>query len=176
MASKLLELMRAEFPKEVLDTRSRLGNETVVLTRDRIVEIVGFLKSDSRTQMNFLRDITAVDYLQRKPRFEVVYVFYSMELKHMLVVRVPLQGNDISIPSIHEHYGCAGWLEREVYDMYGMDFTGHPDLRRVLLYDEFEGHPLRKDYAVQRSQPRVALRKRCLARRSPSINRPLAGA
>jgi NADH-quinone oxidoreductase subunit C len=160
MASKLLELMRSEFPDEVLDTHSRLGNETVVLRREKLVEIVGFLRSDSRTQMNLLRDITAVDYLQRRPRFEVVYVFYSLDLKHMLVLRVPLEGEDISIPSIHAHYGCAGWLEREVYDMYGMNFEGHPDLRRVLLYDEFEGHPLRKDYAVQHSQPRVALRMR----------------
>ena len=160
MSKKVLDLVSSTFGDEVLATHSRLGNDTAVVRRDRLVEIATFLRDDPRIKMDLLRDITAVDYLQRKPRFEVVYVFYSIELKHMLLLRVPLEAGDVSIPSLHMLYGCAGWLEREVYDMYGMDFTDHPDLRRVLLYDEFEGHPLRKDYAVQQSQPRVKLRKR----------------
>lgn len=157
MSKKLIDLVKSKFGSEVLQSHSRLGNDTVVVKRERLVEIIGYLRDDAATQMNMLRDITAVDYLHRVPRFEVVYVLYSLQHKHMLIVRVPLDEADVNIPSIHALYGCAAWLEREVYDMYGMKFTSHPDLRRVLLYEEFEGHPLRKDYATQASQPRIDL-------------------
>ncbi len=157
MSKKLIDLVKTKFASEVLQSHSRLGNDTVVIKREKLVEILGFLRDDSATQMNLLRDITAVDYMHRAPRFEVVYVLYSLQHKHMLIVRVPLDEADVNIPSIHGLYGCAAWLEREVFDMYGMKFTNHPDLRRVLLYEEFEGHPLRKDYATQASQPRIDL-------------------
>jgi len=157
MAKKLIDLVKKTFSDEVLQFHSRLGNDTVVVRRERLPEILQFLRDDQTTQMNFLRDITAVDYLDRSPRFEVVYILYSMSLKHMLTVRVPLEESDVTLPTIEHLYGCAAWLEREVFDMYGMKFAGHPDLRRVLLYEEFEGHPLRKDYATQASQPRLEM-------------------
>lgn len=157
MAKKLIDLVQKKFSDDVLDTHSRLGNDTVIVKRDNLVDIVTFLRDDEATKMNLVRDITAVDYLHRMPRFEVVYVLYSIELKHMLVLRVPLDEDDVKIPSIATVYGVAAWMEREVYDMYGMIFTDHPDLRRVLMYEEFEGHPLRKDYATQASQPRTEL-------------------
>lgn len=160
MAKKLIDLVEKHFGDHVLDSHSRLGNDTVVIDRDGLVEIVEFLRNDEQTKMNLVRDITAVDYLQREPRFEVVYVLYSIEHKHMLLLRVPLEENDVKCPSISHIYKVAGWLEREVYDMYGVDFTDHPDLRRVLLYEEFEGHPLRKDYHTQAAQPRTELLKR----------------
>lgn len=157
MAKKLIDLVKQKFGDAVLDSHSRLGNDTIIIARDRLHDIATYLRDDAATRMNLLRDITAVDYANRKPRFEVVYVFYSIEHKHMLLVRVPLEENDVKIPSLAGVYGIAAWLEREVFDMYGMNFTGHPDLRRVLLYEEFEGHPLRKDYEQQRSQPRTEL-------------------
>lgn len=160
MAKKLIDVVKQKFGDHVIDSHSRLGNDTVIVERDSIADIVAYLRDEPSTQMNFLRDITAVDYLHRIPRFEVVYVLYSMPLKHQLLIRVPLQEDDVKLPTISHLYGCAAWLEREVYDMYGMQFTGHPDLRRVLLYPEFEGHPLRKDYAQQQSQPRTELRAR----------------
>ena len=160
MAQKLIDVVRQKFGENVIDSHSRLGNDTVIVERDAIATIIEFLRDDPGTKLDFLRDLTAVDYMRRIPRFEVVYVLYSMEHKHQLLIRVPLQEDDVKVPSIAGVYGCAAWLEREVFDMYGMIFTGHPDLRRVLLYPEFEGHPLRKDYHQQHSQPRTELRMR----------------
>ena len=157
MAKKLIDLVKRKFSESVLQSHSRLGNDTVVIASEKVAEVIAFLRDDPGAKMNFLRDITAVDYMHRAPRFDVVYILYSMEHKHMLTVRTGLGESDISVPSISHLYGTAGWLEREVYDMYGVDFKGHPDLRRVLLYEEFEGHPLRKDYAIQASQPRMEL-------------------
>lgn len=158
MAKKLIDLVRKKFGDAVLHSHSRLGNDTVVVQREAILDIARYLRDDDATKMNLLRDITAVDYMHRAPRFEVVYVFYSIEHKHMLLVRAPLPANDPKIASLASLYGCASWLEREVYDMYGVIFSDHPDLRRVLMYEEFEGHPLRKDYNQQDSQPRTELR------------------
>lgn len=159
MAKKLIDLVQSKFADAVVHSHSRLGNDTIVLQREQLVSVMEFLRDDPAAKMNFLRDITAVDYLHRVPRFDVVYVLYSMEFKHMLIVRTQLNEEDVDIESIAHLWGCAGWLEREVYDMYGMNFKNHPDLRRVLLYEEFEGHPLRKDYATQASQPRIELLK-----------------
>lgn len=157
MAKKLIDLVRKKFPDDVLDSHSRLGNDTVIIKRDNLVDIATYLRHDEATKLDLLRDVTAVDYLHRMPRFEVVYILYSIEHKHMLTIRVPLDEDDVKIPTLAGVWRIAAWMEREVYDMYGMDFTDHPDLRRVLLYEEFEGHPLRKDYAIQDSQPRTEL-------------------
>ncbi len=160
MAKKLIKFVKKHFEDDVIDSHSRLGNDTVVIDSDRLPDIVEKLRDDDKTQMDFLRAITCVDYLHRMPRFEVVYVLYSIEKKHMLTLRVVVDEDDTTIPTISHLYGCAGWNEREVYDMYGIEFEGHPDLRRVLLYEEFEGHPLRKDYDKQASQPRIDLLSR----------------
>jgi len=160
MAKKLIDLVKRKHKDAVVDSHNRLGDDTVIIRPEHLIEIATTLRDDAGAKMNLLRDITAVDYLNRVPRFEVVYIFYSIELKHQLLVRVLVDEDSCKVPTLNEVYPIAGWLEREVFDMYGVDFTGHPDLRRVLLYEEFEGHPLRKDYAVQASQPRVALRAR----------------
>ena len=181
MAKKLIDIVEKEFADEVLDTHSELGNDTVTVKRDRLPEIIEFLRDDDATKMEFLRFITAVDYLRRQPRYDVVYVLYSVVHKHMLTVRVPLEEDDCTVGSIHHLYGCAPWQEREVWDMYGVSFEGHPDLRRVLNYEEFEGHPLRKDYPKQKGQPRTApvqgggvmtLSINRWARRLPSCSEP----
>ena len=160
MAKKLIKLVEKALPEAVVDSHSRLGNDTVITRPEHLVEIATLLREDDKAKMDLLRDITAVDYLHRVPRFEVVYVFYSIELKHQLLVRVLVEEDACKVPTLFELYPIAGWLEREVWDMYGVVFEGHPDLRRVLMYEEFEGHPLRKDYAVQASQPRMELRAR----------------
>ena len=157
MSKKLIDFVKKNFEDQVLDSHSRLGNDTVVLKRDNLRDIVERLRDDDKTQMNMLRAITCVDYLQRVPRFEVVYILYSLTKKHMLTLRVVVDEDDCKVPSIEGLYGAAHWMEREVWDMYGVEFVDHSDLRRVLLYEEFEGHPLRKDYAKQASQPRVDL-------------------
>ncbi len=160
MAKKLIKFVKKHFEDEVLDSHSRRGNDTVVIERERLPDIVEKLRDDDKTQMDFLRAITCVDYMNRVPRFEVVYILYSMEKKHMLTLRVVVNEDDTTVPTISHLYGCAAWTEREVYDMYGIEFDNHPDMRRVLLYEEFEGHPLRKDYDKQAAQPRIDLLSR----------------
>jgi NADH-quinone oxidoreductase subunit C len=107
-------------------------------------------------RFNFLSDVTAVDYWkQKEPRFEVVYHLYSLDRGHRLRLRVPVPENDPTVESLTPLWKGANFLEREVWDLFGIRFIGHPDLRRILLYDEFQGHPLRKDYPVNLWQPRV---------------------
>jgi NADH-quinone oxidoreductase subunit C len=155
MSEALIDTVEEKFGDAVLDSHSRLGNDTVIVEKAEVPEVIRFLKEDDETDMNLLRDISCVDYHQRVPRFEVVYVLYSIRKKHMLIVRTPVKEDDCTVPSISDLYKCAGWNEREVYDMYGIEFEDHPDLRRVLLYEEFDGHPLRKDYPKQKGQPRT---------------------
>jgi NADH-quinone oxidoreductase subunit C len=157
MAKKLIDIVEREFSDEVLDSHSERGQDTVTIKRERLVEIMEFLRHDEATRLDFLRLVTGVDYLRRQPRFEVVYILYSTTHKHMLTVRVPVEEDDCNVPTIKGVFGTAGWFEREVWDFYGIVFEGHPDLRRVLNYEEFEGHPLRKDYPKQKGQPRIEL-------------------
>lgn len=157
MAKKLIEFVERNFSDAVLDAHSRHGQDTVTVEAEFLPAILSSLKEDDSTQMDFLRLVTCVDYLARKPRFDVVYVLYSTVHKHMLTVRVPLTAESPKIPSIHKLYQSGGWFEREVWDFYGIEFEGHPDLRRVLNYEEFVGHPLRKDYDKQKAQPRIEL-------------------
>ncbi len=122
-------------------------------TRDSITDIL----SEFHKHFEILLDITAVDYLgKRDKRFEVVYLLLSIKNRTRLRLKVPLDEGE-KIPSASSLWKNANWLEREVYDMFGIEFEGHPDLRRILLYPEFEGHPLRKDYPLKKSQPRIKL-------------------
>jgi len=101
-----------------------------------------------------------VDYLdKRTPRFEVVYHLYSLSKNHRLRVKIPVAGEDPVVDSLTPLWKGANWLEREVWDMFGIRFRGHPDLRRILLYEQFEGYPLRKDYPVNYRQPLVKERE-----------------
>jgi NADH-quinone oxidoreductase subunit C len=160
MAETLIDIVEDEFPDAVLDSHSKRGDDTVTVETSEVPEIIEYLRDDPETKMNLLREISCVDYDNRVPRFEVVYVLYSMQHKHMLIVRTPLEEDDCTAPTISHLYKCASWMEREVFDMYGVEFEDHPDLRRILLYEEFEGHPLRKDYPKQKGQPRTEFRKR----------------
>jgi len=119
-------------------------------------DIFRWLKEDPQLDFNFLADLTAVDYLdKRTPRFEVVYHLYSLSKNHRLRVKIPVAGEDPVVDSLTPLWKGANWLEREVWDMFGIRFRGHPDLRRILLYEQFEGYPLRKDYPVNYRQPLV---------------------
>jgi NADH-quinone oxidoreductase subunit C len=100
--------------------------------------------------------LTAVDYLDKKPvRFEVVYHFFSLEYNHRMRVKVAVDEEDCIVDSIVPLYKSANWYEREVWDLYGIKFKGHPNLKRILLYEGFKGHPLRKDYPVNKRQPLI---------------------
>jgi NADH-quinone oxidoreductase subunit C len=139
--------IREQFPAAVIAVRELAGAQTVVVERDQIVEILTFLRDDDELQYNFLSDLTAVDFLGRVPRFEVVYHLLSMPNRRRVRLKV-LAGDETPVPSVVGVYPTANFLEREVYDMFGLDFVGHPDLRRIIMPDEWEGHPLRKDYPL----------------------------
>jgi NADH-quinone oxidoreductase subunit C len=124
------------------------GQAVVVAEADVAVEALRVLRDDSELRFDLLADLTAVDYLGRSPRFEVVYQLQSIALHHRLRVKVPVDGSAPVVPSASGLWKSALWAEREVYDMFGIRFDGHPDLRRILMYPEFEGHPLRKDYPL----------------------------
>ncbi|MFQ5904168.1 MAG: NADH-quinone oxidoreductase subunit C [Candidatus Binatia bacterium] len=155
-----IQYLQEKFAGKILESHSFRGDETIVIPREGVREIFGFLKEDPKLDFNFLTDITAVDYLGKKePRFEVVYHLYSLRTRHRLRVKVPVPEADPTVDSVTPLWRGANWLEREVWDMFGVRFLGHPDLRRVLLYEEFQGHPLRKDYPVNQCQPLVPERE-----------------
>jgi NADH-quinone oxidoreductase subunit C len=127
----------------------------VLLERDALPAAFATLCYHAETRFEHLSDLTAVDYLGRRPRFEVIYQLYSISLNHRLRVKVPVGEEDPSVPTASGVWKSALWAERETWDMFGIRFSGHPDLRRILMYPEFEGHPLRKDYPLLQRQPLV---------------------
>ncbi len=186
--SSLIKLVTDRFPDAVSASHTYRGDETVVLRREFLLEVARFLKDDPAMKMNFLMDLTAVDYstFGKSPapaffassgvavspssqipdedpwpgppaetRFAVLYHFFSLEHKHRLRLVVPVAEDDAELDSLTSLWAGADWLEREVWDMFGIRFGGHPDLKRILMYEEFEGHPLRKDYPVNKRQPLI---------------------
>ena len=156
--SSALSRLLAEHRDAVTATHADLGDATAVVDRTRIVEVLRFLRDDPELEFEMLSDVTAVDLLPATPRFEVVYHLYSVAKNHRVRIKAPVPEGAPQIDSVSSLFGSANWMEREVYDMYGIHFEGHPDLRRLLLYDEFEGHPLRKDYPKEKRQPLVGPR------------------
>ena len=148
------------FGDRVLETHAHRGDHTAVMAREAIVETLAFCRDDRDLRFDMLMDLTAVDYLkfpgrEDGPRFEVVYHLYSIAKKKRVRVKVPLAEDDAVVPTATGLWPIANWLEREVWDMFGIRFDGHPDPRRLLLYEEFVGHPLRKDYPIDRRQPLI---------------------
>ena len=131
------------------------GQAVIVLERSALPAALETLRDHPETRFEMLSDLTAVDYLGRTPRFEVVYQLYSLERNHRLRVKAAVPEEDPVVPSVSSVWKAALWAEREAWDMFGIRFAGHPDLRRILMYPEFEGHPLRKDYPLMRRQPLV---------------------
>jgi len=132
-------------PDCVISTEIAHDELTIVAAPNAIVGLVGFLKTDATCKFSTLIDITAVDYPERAQRFDVVYHFLSMYQNHRIRLRVPVREDDI-VPSIISEHPSANWFEREVFDMFGILFSGHPDLRRILTDYGFRGYPLRKDF------------------------------
>jgi len=162
MAKALVDLIKQKFPADVLETHSQRGDETVVVYAPRWKDIARFLRDEPRADMNMLTDLTAVDFPDRSPRFEVVAHFYSLSKGHRLRLKARVgdsDGGSAEIETLSDLWASANWAERECWDMFGVRFSGHPDLRRILLYPEFEGHPLRRDYPADRIQPLVPYRE-----------------
>ncbi len=137
------------FPQAVVEAVSFGDELTITAERETIVQICRFLKEDPDLRYNFLADLCGVDWWgKRDPRFEVVYNLYSIPRADRIRVKVSVpEGTDV--PSVTDVWPTANWHEREVFDMFGIRFAGHPDLRRILMTEDWEGHPLRKDYPVE---------------------------
>jgi NADH-quinone oxidoreductase subunit C len=184
----LIKAVTDRFSSAVQASHAYRGDATILIARDSLLEIARTLKEDAPFQMNFLMDLTAVDFstFGKKPapaffassgvtvrpspeipdqdpwpgpprgaRFVVVYHLFSSVLKHRLRLEVPLQEADPEVDSLVPLWAGADWLEREVWDMFGIRFRGHPNLKRILMYAEFVGHPLRKDNPVNKRQPLI---------------------
>ena len=151
----ILAALAAKFGAGILSTHCFRGDATAIVDRSILVDLCRFLRDDPEMSFDLLSDVTAVDYYGRRPRFETVYHLYSIEKNHRLRVKVPIEESDATVPSVVPIWSGADWLEREAWDMYGIRFDGHPNLKRIYLYEEFEGHPLRKDYPKEKRQPLI---------------------
>jgi NADH-quinone oxidoreductase subunit C len=153
--SQGIKKLKEKFSKDILDYSISFGDETLLIKKERIFKIAKFLKETPELEYSLLLDITCVDYLGQEPRFELIYHVYSFRLNHRLRIKVKISEETPVIESLTPLWKNANWLEREVFDMFGIKFKNHPDLRRILMYEEFEGYPLRKDYPLKKRQPRI---------------------
>lgn len=135
----------AKQPDAVLDSAVSHGELTLTVTAGTLPALVRFLKADLTCRFGSLVDITAVDHPERRARFDVVYHFLSMHRNQRIRLKAAVREDEM-VPSIIEIHPSANWFEREVFDMFGILFSGHPDLRRILTDYGFRGHPLRKDF------------------------------
>jgi NADH-quinone oxidoreductase subunit C len=131
------------------------GEAVLIVPREAIARTLRTLRDHPETRFEQLSDLTVVDYFGASPRFEVIYQLYSIGLNHRLRVKVPVPEDAPVVPSASGLWKSANWAEREAWDMFGVRFEGHPDLRRILMYPEFQGHPLRKNYPLNQRQPLV---------------------
>jgi NADH-quinone oxidoreductase subunit C len=148
-----LKALKDRFGAAVPDCGLDRGDLTALVLRDSLHEIAVFLKNTPGLDFQMLIDLCGVDYLPRKPRFEVVYQFHCLERNERLRLKVQIEESDCEVDSLADLYPIADWLEREAWDMFGVVFRGHPNLKRLLMYDSFVGHPLRRDYPVNKRQP-----------------------
>lgn len=143
--SAILEKLSAQFGSAVLGQATFRGQDSVTVDAAKIVEVCTFLRDEPGLRFVMLTDLTAVDCQGRAPRFTVVYNLYSHELNQRLRLKILV---DDTAPTVEGVWKVANWLEREVYDLFGIVFAGHSDLRRLLLWDGYVGHPLRKDFPL----------------------------
>lgn len=144
----VIKKIKDTFRHDVIETSVFKGEVTHVIEIKALRAVCNFLKTDPELRMNFLVDVLGVDYYKETPRFEVVYHFYSIQRKRRVRVKVRAAEGE-QVPSITSLWPAADWPEREVYDMYGIVFEGHPNLKRIYLAHDWEGHPLRKDYPLK---------------------------
>jgi len=156
---RVLDLLREQFGDVGVETSSFRGDDTVVVRPARLREVCRGLRDREDLSFDQPIDLTCVDYLRHpepRPhgvRFVLVYHLRSMKQGHRLRLKVPLADGDLQVASVADLWRGFTWFEREVYDMFGVRFAGHPDLRRLLTHPEFTGHPLLKDYPVRKYQP-----------------------
>lgn len=146
----IAELIKEQYPEEVKDIKEFRGQFSVTVKKDRVKEILRYLHENPNLYFDHPQDLCGVDYLGKKePRFEVVYHLYSIKYRHSIRIKAEVPEDDCSIDSVTDIWAGANWHERECFDLLGITFKGHPDHRRILLPEDWEGHPLRKDYPLK---------------------------
>lgn len=150
---QIAKMIEEKFPGEVLGESQWAGQVSVLLQKNRIADVCRFLRDEPSIKMDHLTDLTAVDYSaypgDSGPRFEVVYNLISTAYRHRIRLKVRVPEDDPRVDSVSSVWQTANWHERETYDLMGVRFDGHPDLRRILLPEDWEGHPLRKEYPLK---------------------------
>ncbi|PYU48225.1 MAG: NADH-quinone oxidoreductase subunit C [Acidobacteria bacterium] len=148
-ANVVAECLRSWNPKAVAEVSEYRGETTIVVPRELLRATAEHCRQDAKLQYNFLTDATCVDRFPAEPRFELNYHLVSIPRREKVRLRVWLGGNDPVVDSLAPVWPGANWLEREIFDLFGIRFSGHPDLRRILLPEDWEGYPLRRDYPVE---------------------------
>jgi len=147
----VLTRLKEKHPASILESAEFRGDLTIVVKREDIVRVCRFLHDDADLSFNFLSDLTAVDRSAREPRFDVIYHLFSLDKNHRMRLKVRAD-EDQAVPSVTSIWSNADWFEREVFDMFGIAFEGHPDLRRILMPNDWVGHPLRKDFPLTKEE------------------------
>ena len=151
MNSITLEKLKERFAESILGVGEFKDELTIIVRKEDIVPVCQFLRDDPELSYNFLSDLCGVDYLERKPRFDLVYNLYSIGKNHRVRLKVQVDEGEIVL-SVTSVWSGANWFEREVFDMFGVRFEGHPDLKRILMPEDWEGHPLRKDFPLTKEE------------------------
>ena len=152
--SRLVTALQREHSEWITEVIEALGEVTAIVPRDHIVDVCSALKSDAEGKFDFLADLCGVDRgVEEEPRFEVNYHLFSTTKYHRLRLKVLLNENDAHVPTVTEIWRTANWHERETFDLVGVIFDGHPDLRRILLPEDWQGHALRKDFPLRGYEP-----------------------
>lgn len=160
MSKKVIDRLKAQFGARILATSDFRGDDEAVVAPADWLEVARFLRTDPECAMDHFIDLSAVDYPLREPepRFDVFVMVRSMSKNHRVRLRTRVADGE-QLASLFTVWTGANWTEREVFDMFGIVFADHPDMRRILMYDEFVGHPLRKDYSIDHAQPLVPYRE-----------------
>ncbi|MBI3189194.1 MAG: NADH-quinone oxidoreductase subunit C [Ignavibacteriales bacterium] len=148
MNQRIVEKLKSRFTDSIISVNEFRDELTVVIKKQHIVSVCQFLCDDEELKFDSLRDVCGVDYYRPDGRYEVVYNLYSLKNKHRFSLKVRVEENDIHVKSVTSVWQSADWAEREAYDMFGIIFDGHPDLRRIYMPEEFEYHPLRKEFPL----------------------------
>ena len=148
LKEQVVQKLKEHFPDTNFESTDYRDELTIKFPKEIVFDVCSFLKSDPDLEFDFCEDITAIDWAKRKDRFTVVYQIYSFKNNFRLRLKADVDESDCSIGSVASIWKAANWQEREVYDMYGIKFNNHPDLRRMYMPEDFEYHPLRKDFPL----------------------------
>lgn len=163
MEEKVRQFLETNFKEAIVREDNFRGQQSFYINRDLVYDVLESLRGDRGLEFNLLADVCSLDWLghpeEKEGRFEVIYNLYSIKNKYRLLIKVHLSGKDPVIDTVTPIWQTANWLEREVWDMMGIKFSGHPNLVKIVTPDELEGHPLRKDFPLTYEMPQFSYNK-----------------